>query len=125
MSGTLEQLGGVPMLTVAAYADLRNLSVRQVQRYRADGRLPGAQQDARGAWFIPADVVPTPAAGELVTTSPTSPTSSPLGELGTLEDAAAVLGTTTGGVRRMARDGLLVVGPYGPRGALRVYVAPR
>jgi hypothetical protein len=120
------------MLTVKAYAATANLSPRQVQRYLAEQRLPGAAK-VSGAWLIPSDARPVEATSYDVVpaTSPAGPsydvaaTSSPLGALGTLEDAAQLLGTTVGGVRRMAADGLLVVGRYGPRGALRVYVAPR
>lgn len=126
-------------LTVKAYAHASGLSLRQVQRYLAENRLPGAVKASDG-WRIPSGTVPLPHAS-VATSGDVAPTSrpnltavdvatpsydvSPLGALGTLQEAADVLGTTTGGVRRMAADGLLVVGRYGPRGSLRVYVAPR
>jgi hypothetical protein len=120
------------MLSVKSYAEAAGLSPRQVQRYLAEGRLAGATKVA-GSWSIPSDARPTEAASyDVVPVTPlagasydVAATSSPLGALGTLEDAAELLGTTVGGVRRMAADGLLVVGRYGPRGSLRVYVAPR
>ena len=117
------------LLTTTAYAAARGKSLRTVQRYLERGQLAGAQL-VEGQWLIPADAVPAtsydvvPVAAP-VTSYDVAPASSPLGALGTLEDAAQLLGTSVGGVRRMARDGLLVVGRYGPRGALRVYVAPR
>lgn len=118
-----------PLLTTAAYAEHLGKSVRTVQRLVRDGRLPVVEHD--GVVLIPADATParlTP--GDVVTTSATSPVSSTspaLGALGTLEDAARILGTTPGAVRRMADDPdtPFVVRPWGPRGALRVYVAPR
>jgi hypothetical protein len=119
------------MLSVKAYAAASGLSPRQVQRYLAEQRLPGASKVA-GAWLIPSDARPVEATSydvvpvsHPVASYDVAATSSPLGALGTLEDAAQLLGTSVGGVRRMAADGLLVVGRYGPRGSLRVYVAPR
>jgi hypothetical protein len=118
------------MQSSTAYAAALGLSLRQVQRYLAEQRLPGATKVA-GAWLIPSDARPVEATSyDVVPVSQpgasydVAATSSPLGALGTLEDAAELLGTTVGGVRRMAADGLLTVGRYGPRGALRVYVAP-
>lgn len=116
------------LLPVADFATRAGLSVRQVQRYLADGRLPGATK-VGGKWLIPADAQPVEATSyDVVPAYPrdlvsydVAPTS-PLGVLLALEDAAAALGTTVGGVRRMAADGHLVVGRYGPRGSLRVLV---
>lgn len=118
------------LVTIRAWADARDLSVRQAQVYRKADRLPGAVETPKG-WLVPFDVEPLPATSRDVVPVAASAyshdvaTTSPLGALGTLEDAAQLLGTTVGGVRRMAADGLLMVGRYGPRGALRVYVAPR
>jgi hypothetical protein len=119
------------MLTAKAYASAADLSLRQVQRYLAEQRLPGAAKVA-GAWLIPSDARPVEATSyDVVPVSQPGAsydvvaTSSPLGALGTLEEAAELLGTSVGGVRRMAADGLLTVGRYGPRGSLRVYVPPR
>lgn len=117
------------MLTVNDYAERADLSPRQVQRYLADGRLPGARKIG-GKWLIPAtarpssyDVVPTSqpaAAGELVSFDFGQERS--LGRLVELDVAAAELGTTVGGVRRLGDAGLLTVGRFGPRGSLRVYL---
>ena len=87
-----------------------------------------AMLDLLGVRLIPADAAPTRT--DVVATSATSavsPASTSLGELGTLEQAAEILGTTVGGVRRLAAHPAspFVVGPLGPRGALRVYVVPR
>lgn len=139
------------MITAAAYADARKLSMRQVLRYLSERRLPGASK-INGSWSIPADADPVPAgytwddAGnvyavsgaliptttpdmspdmtrDLVVATPAPP--APLGAQFTIEDAAAMLHTDRAGVRRMARDGLLIIGPYGPHQSLRVYMAPR
>lgn len=115
------------LLTTTAYAAALGKSLRTVQRYLERGQLAGAQL-VEGQWLIPADAVPSTdvvVVSQRATSYDVAPASSPLGALGTLEDAAELLGTSVGGVRRMAADGLLVVGRYGPRGALRVYVAPR
>jgi hypothetical protein len=122
------------LLPLADYAEAMGKSLRTVQRWLADGELPDAQQDEDGRWWVPAgtrrrtssrDVVGAAAGPARELAAAPASSGSPLGMLGTLEDAAAALGTTTGGVRRMARDGHLVVGPYGPNGALRVYLPPR
>jgi len=116
------------MLTVNDYAERADLSARQVQRYLADGRLPGARKIG-GKWLIPStarpssyDVVTTsqPVAGELVESFLGGGPS--LGRLVELDVAAAELGTTVGGVRRLGDAGLLTVGRFGPRGSLRVYL---
>lgn len=126
------------MLTAADYARAQGKSLRTIQRWLRDGLLAGADQSS-GQWLIPADatpttpatsydvsrVAPTAGAGVMLPTSYDVAPVAPLGMLGTLEEAAAALGTTVGGVRRLGRDGHLVVGRYGPRGALRVFVPPR
>lgn len=129
------------MLTVKQYAQHHNLGHRTVQRYLTDGRLPTAKKTKAG-WKIPVHAMPTaeddapvPAkrqAADVRQASATAhdPVPSPapsgvLGMLGTLDDAAAALGTTKGGVRRLAKDGHLIVGPYGPHGSLRVFAPPR
>ena len=120
------------LVTTKAWAEARGLTPRQAQVYRAQGRLPGAVERPGKGWLVPSDAEPLPAMSRDVAPAivpahshDVAATSSLLGVLGTLEDAAQLLGTTVGGVRRMAADGLLTVGRYGPRGALRVYVAPR
>jgi hypothetical protein len=119
------------MLTVNDYAERAALSPRQVQRYLADGRLPGARK-IRGKWLVPA--TSRPSSYDVVATSSESaellpavfeaePARPRLGfELLTLDEAAAELGTTTGGVRRLAAVGRLRIGRFGPCGSLRVLV---
>lgn len=136
---------------VKEYAAHQGVTERTVRRYLEAGRLPGAWQDDAngGRWWIPLadpvhlDTAPVPRAqGADVAAAPdtTRDTSrdmvatggqlqplqvGPLGMLGTLEEAAAVLGTTVGGVRRLADAGHLTVGRFGPNGALRVYLPGR
>lgn len=123
------------MLTVDQYAERTGRSVRQIRRYLADGRIPGAVSVA-GRWSIPADALPVPAVvgsdlpewlGSTDLTREVVPETvvelgPNLGTLVTLEDAAADLGTSVGGVRRLGKDGHLIIGPYGRGGALRVWV---
>lgn len=132
-------LRGGAELSLSDYADTIGRSFRTVQRWVAAGELPDARQDDDGRWWVPAsahrrrttsrDVVGQQPAGGGAVEIPAP--SSPLGMLGELDDAAAVLGTTVGGVRRLFADiaahpGLpLYVGPYGRNGALRVFVPPR
>lgn len=104
---------------------------RTVQRYLPLGRIEGAWQDDGGRWHVPADARVLPAGGTVavrratVDAAPPAPDvrpASPFGMLVPLEDAAAALGTTVGGVRRLADGGHLVLGPFGPHGSLRVWV---
>lgn len=131
----------VPMtesMTTAEFAAARGVDVRTVKRWLAANEIIGAVKSTDGTWQIPADAarrmkpaperaaVETTAArpGQAVTTGGNVPVS-PVGMLATLEDAAAVLGTTVGGIHRMGEDGLLHVGKWGPRGSWRVWVAPK
>jgi hypothetical protein len=117
------------MLSSADYARARGLSLRQVQRYLADRRLPGAFKHG-GAWMIPATSEPTSHDVVAVAASTNSAEVLPvifdpgptLGRLVELDAAAAELGTTVGGVRRLGAAGLLTVGRFGPRGSLRVWI---
>jgi len=110
---------------------------RTVQRYLPLGRIEGAWQDEAGRWHIPADARVLPASATVAVrraaadVAPPTPDVRPashleLGQLYTLEDAAQMLGTDRGGILRMGRDGLLVVGRYGPGPGrpFRVYRAP-
>lgn len=121
--------------TPLEYADRVGASERTVRRWLADGLIPGAVQGPTGAWDIPPheprpvvtprrDVVPR---HDVAQVAAVPAAASPLGVLGTLEHAAQLLGTSEAQVRRMAEDPAtpFVVRPWGPRGALRVYVAPR
>lgn len=119
-------------LGVSQYAKARGKSERQVRRWLADDALPGAYKDRDGQWRIPAGAMERRAPdGALNRGAPQTALAAPvpapqplaaLGHLVPLDAAAAALGTTVGGVRRMADDGLLAVGPWGPRGALRVHL---
>jgi hypothetical protein len=121
-------------LGVSQYAKARGKSERQVRRWLADDALPGAYKDREGQWRIPATALERRDgdSGALVPrgapqTALTAPVTAPdpldaLGHLVALDVAAQRLGTTVGGVRRMADDGLVQVGPWGPRGSLRVHL---
>jgi hypothetical protein len=122
--------------TPLEYAGRIGASERTVRRWLADGLVPGAVQGPTGAWDIPPhaprpvltprrDIVPRHDVAAVATVP--APASSPLGVLGTLEHAAQLLGTSVAQVRHMAADPAtpFVVRPWGPHGALRVYVAPR
>jgi hypothetical protein len=121
-----------PAVSLTDWRESVGASERQVRRWLAAGQIPGAAL-VGGVWWIPADAPrplpmrPDRSPGTIVRPAPATAVAhtAPLGHLGSLDDAAAVLGTTVGGVRRMAADGLLTVGRYGPRGALRVYLPPR
>lgn len=127
-------MSGEALVSLADYAEGVGKSLRTVQRWLADGQLPDARQDGEGRWWLPAAaerdmarrrttslaVVP---GGELVLDAQPPP-AAPMGRLVSLEVAADELGTTAGGVRRMCRDGLYRLGPYGPHGALRVWLPP-
>lgn len=119
------------LLSLADYAErIAGKSYRTVQRWLADGELPDARQDDDGRWWVPADaqrrrttshdVVETTTAQPVAVRAPDAP-ATPWGQLRPLEEVARELGTTVGGVRRMADAGLLVVGPFGPNGALRAH----
>jgi hypothetical protein len=123
------------MLTRTQYGELYGYKDRTMQRYLADGRIPGAVKDERGQWLIPAGA---PVSAASASTSvvrqaaalegPNPPDvrlAYPLGMLVPLDEAAAALGTSVGGLRRLAAAGHLELGPWGPNGALRVWVPGR
>lgn len=135
-----------PVVPLRDYADRRQVAFRTAQRWVAAGELPGAYQDERKQWWVPLSADRVPAAGPVQrTTSTTSPAHavegalartapappSPLGTSGTLADAAASLGVSPIGLRKLYADmaaspGLpFYVGRYGAHGALRVVVPPR
>jgi hypothetical protein len=115
-------------LSVGAYAKTIGKSLRQVQRWLAAGELPDAVQDGEGRWWIPPHARRVVGAVERAGTGAVElarPDDGPqLGQLVPLDVAAARLDTTVGGVRRMADDGIVRIGPYGPNGALRVFLPP-
>lgn len=51
------QEGGVPMVDVLAFAQLRDVDPRTVREWLRLGMLPTAQKDSRGKWHIPTDAV--------------------------------------------------------------------
>lgn len=58
MDMTYDMSGTAPLLTKAQYAELMQTTERTVQRWLSRNRLPGAVQDGRGRWMIPADARP-------------------------------------------------------------------
>jgi hypothetical protein len=123
------------MLTMPAYAAHIGKSLRTVQRYVEPGAgtvVPGAEM-IDGQWWFPSDARPVKATSyDVVSVPPPVATSYDVAAgvaippgLWPLKDCAELLNTTVGGIRRLGRAGLLAVGPFGPDGALRVYVAPR
>jgi hypothetical protein len=119
------------LLTRGQYADEVGASVKSVERWLKAGLLPEAVRQG-GRWFIPSGTPrPDPDAATSRDVAPVLGPTSTLGTGGTLEEAAAVLGFSPTGLRRLYADmqatpGLpLYVGRYGPHGALRVYAAPR
>lgn len=137
--------GGAGLVPLKTYAQRRGVALRTVQRWIAAEELPGAQQDDRGQWWVPLAADRVPAGGPVQSPmgpGPSSPTraveraartapASPLGTSGTLGDAAASLGVSPIGLRKLYADmaanpGLpFYVGRYGAHGALRVVVPPR
>lgn len=125
-------------VTPPEFAKLQGVDIKTVRRWLKADRIVGAVQADDGRWSIPvgaavrmgsggghADMsAPVPPSPGAVIQPAAAAAVSPLGALGTLEEAARILHTTVGGIRRMSNDGLLTVGPYGPNGALRVYVRP-
>jgi hypothetical protein len=133
------------MLSPAKYAARHGRPFRQVQDLVRGGYIRGAVQGSNGYWRIPADapVLDAPQegwqGGSVVTAAardrgPLADVARPAapvhgagalpGVLVPLDVIAAAIGTTVGGVRRLADAGHLVVGPFGPHGALRVYLGP-
>lgn len=53
-------------VTAARYAEISGVSERTVKRWLADDELPGAYQDERGRWMIPADAARTPKPADIV-----------------------------------------------------------
>lgn len=122
MNGRVIEHGQTPMLSVTQYIAASGLSERTVRRCLADGRLPGAVQDPRGQWSIPAGILPLPAGtGTVVALTDATPAPMVHGGprtlapgLWDLDDAAQQLGISVGGLRRLAelRPGYLI-GPWG------------
>jgi hypothetical protein len=122
-------------LGVSQYAKARGKSERQVRRWLAENALPGAYKDHDGQWRIPASAMERrDGSGALVghtgpQTALAAPVAAPapqdpLGHLVPLDEAARRLETSALQVQRMGEAGLFRVGPWGPHGALRVYLPP-
>jgi hypothetical protein len=132
------------MLTRSQYGALHEIADRTMQRYLAEGRIEGAVKDERGNWSIPSTArvsaagastsVVRQAASDVGPPAPDVRLAYAVPVLLTLDEAARLLGTDRAGVRQLAADGLLQVGPWGPtryrkgqapRAGLRVFVTPR
>lgn len=122
-------------LTAKQYAEATGKSARQVKRYLEDGELPGAYQDERGWWMIPATAERT-TSGELVTLSPrprTRPTtevmSHPAGMIDaapsflTIDQAAQILGVSRHAILTPRGRDYFDVVPFGPNGSLVIPLA--
>lgn len=131
------------MLNGKEFAAERGVNYRTVKGWLADGKVVGAVKGADGSWSIPSDAplrigsgsgVERAAARAVVEAvdrsaapaviEPSLRLNAVLGGLVPLEDVARVLGTTTGGIKRLGAAGHLAVGKFGPRGSWRVFVPP-
>lgn len=114
-------------VTAAQFAEIAGISERTVKRWLADHELPGAYQDARGRWMIPADAERQPRTGDVVQLQPPAAAGGDLAVqvaeqltllLDTLPsflpipDAAAILGISEETIRSHPED--FDVRPYGP-----------
>ena len=122
-------------LTAAQYATSIDKTERTVKRWLADGELPGAHQDERGRWLIPAGAERT-VSGELVTlerpmTRPMTEvvTSHPAGMIDTapsfltIEQAAHVLGISRHAILTPRGRDYFDVVPFGVNGSLVITLA--
>lgn len=118
------------VVTTAQFADHHGVDVRTVKRWLQAGRIPAAMQDSRGRWRIPVDAavtMPPPKPKGTAVTRPADAPVSPIGPLGALipiKVYADAMNTEVGRIKRMGRDGVLVVGPYGRGGTIVVVVPP-
>lgn len=126
-------------VTAARYAEISGVSDRTVKRWLADEELPGAYQDERGRWMIPADATRTPRPADIVQLDrPMSPHAGhpSRGELAiadvgplldtlpsflTLDQASGILGVSRHAIATH-RDYFDVV-PFGPNGSLVIPLA--
>jgi hypothetical protein len=121
------------------YAARIGVTPRRVADYLRLGELPTARKDERGKWWIPEGAVRVAnpgaaavvsvrnriagagAALDVVAAPPVAPI--PRGpHLITLDEAATRYGTTRGGIRRMAADGVVRAGKWGRGAAWAVLV---
>jgi hypothetical protein len=116
------------MLTREQWGELHGYKGRTMQRYLAEGRIPGAVKDERGNWSIPSTAQLTAASStsvvrqayssEVAATPDVRPA---YGQLVPIADFADAVGTSVYQVRRMIADGLLSGGNYGPHGSSVVF----
>jgi hypothetical protein len=133
------------LLSKAQWAEQVGVTVKSVERWLAAGLVPDAQRQG-GRWWIPAgtprpdvetmggtsrDVAPI-AATNGTSRDVAAPAPGPvLGVGGSLEEAAAALGCSVRGLRKLYADmqaapGLpFYIGRYGPHGRLHLVAMPR
>lgn len=112
-------------LTVKQYAESAGISDRTAMRWLKAGELPGAKQDERGRWMIPAGATQTLGAGLVaLTTEPPMYRPANIDELPSflpLDAAAGLLGISRHAIDTH-RDYFGVV-PFGPYGSLVIPLA--
>lgn len=107
------------MLDVLAYADAAGVNHRTVREWLKRDLLPGATQDARGKWWIPANAQRVDAGAVEIHTQATPATPATLPRaFYTVDEAAHLLGLTPYRVAQ-ERDALEIVA-WGPNGQLLV-----
>jgi hypothetical protein len=115
-------------LTAAQYAERSGRTDRTIKRWLAEAELPGAYQDERGRWMIPANAERiaqttdiTPTSPQAVTRRMTSQDIDTLPSFLTVEQAAHLLGISRHAIAAH-RDYFDVV-PFGPNGSLVIPLA--
>ena len=119
------------MLTREQWGELHGYKGRTMQRYLAEGRIPGAVKDERGNWLIPstAQLTAAPATSVVRQAYPTNVMATPdvrpaYDRWVPVAEYAAAVGSSPHQVRRAIRDGLIKGGNYGP-GGTTIVVVPR
>lgn len=116
-----------PTLTVKQYAEAVGVSDRTVKRWLDADELPGAYQDARGWWWIPAETTRTPARSDLAPArapapapvparAPAPPNLDALPSFLTMDQSAALLGISRHAIT--TRPDYFDLIPAGAAGAL-------
>ena len=112
-------------VTAAQYADRVSKTERTIKRWLADDELPGAYQDERGRWMIPAEAERRTRAGDVVpmTRPMTRPTTDLVEKIDTLpsfltiDQAAQVLGISRHAILTPRGREYFDVVPFGPNGS--------
>jgi predicted site-specific integrase-resolvase len=119
------------MLTREQYGELHGIAGRTMQRYLAEGRIPGAVKDERDRWSIPSTAqLSAPQATSVVRQAyptgvvATSDVRQAYDRWVPVAEYAAGVGTSVYQVRRAIKDGLIKGGNYGP-GGTTIVVVPR